>query len=288
MSDPIDSEPEGNEFRLSKRALLTLGLGACAVPVSHLLAQAAGAGAGPGVPGAPGAGAPRPPMPKVTPENIDAVLNRRFASANFCSVATQTVEGPYFIDNRIMRSDIREKQAGEKVTLKLQILDANVGCEPLPNALVSVWQANAMGYYSGYPNVNPDLFQPAGTVRMRGHAPETGDERWLRGVLMSDPEGWVTFTTIVPGWYTMRAPHIHVRVIVKEREMATTQFYFPQALLNNVFTRPPYAKRGPGVITNENDTIRRQSNAAPWSMLEISQDSDGSLIGTGKIGLAHA
>lgn len=279
MSDHRESTENPNEVRLSKRALLAMSAGACMVPIASLFAQHAAT---------PKANTvlPREPLPKLSAENVDTVLNQRLSGANFCTVATQMVEGPYFIDNRIFRADIRDGQPGEKVILKLQVLDANSLCDPVKGALVSLWQANVDGKYSGYPNVNPDLLQPAGAVRMRGHSPETGDERWLRGVQASADDGTVTFTTIVPGWYTMRAPHIHVRVLVNERETATTQLFFPQSYINNLYSRPPYVRRGPGIITNENDIIRRQANAAAWTTLQLSEDAGG-VIGVARIGLAH-
>jgi protocatechuate 3,4-dioxygenase beta subunit len=282
-----DDEELANEFRLSKRSLLGLGLAAAAVPIGSLMAQST-APAPVGGGGLAGGAGGRPPLPRLNAENVDSVLRRRLSSGNACTVAPQTVEGPYYIDNRLLRSDIREDQVGEPMKLRLQIVDANSICEPMASVLVSVWHANAAGYYSGYHNVVPDRLQPEGTERLRGHAAEQDAERWLRGVQPTDKDGWVTFTTIFPGWYTMRAAHIHVRVFKNEREMATTQFLFSQALVNNIYFKQPYAKRGPGIITNENDLVRQQSSMGVSAVLDSERDASGMLVVTGRVGLSHA
>ena len=36
---------------------------------------------------------------------------------------------------------------------------------------------------------------------------------WLRGIVQTDEDGIAEFETIVPGWYSGRAPHIHIKVI---------------------------------------------------------------------------
>lgn len=40
----------------------------------------------------------------------------------------------------------------------------------------------------------------------------TDDYMWLRGVQQTDEDGMVEFETIVPGWYSGRTAHIHVKV----------------------------------------------------------------------------
>lgn len=40
----------------------------------------------------------------------------------------------------------------------------------------------------------------------------TDDYTWLRGVQQTDEDGMVEFDTIVPGWYSGRTAHIHVKV----------------------------------------------------------------------------
>ena len=54
--------------------------------------------------------------------------------------------------------------------------------------------ANATGDYGGY------------------SSGFNGMETWLRGGWYTDVNGMVEVTTIYPGYYVMRAPHIHVMV----------------------------------------------------------------------------
>ena len=57
--------------------------------------------------------------------------------------------------------------------------------------------ANATGAFSSY--------NSAGAF-------ESGSETWLRGGWYTDANGIVELTTIFPGYYTGRAPHIHLMV----------------------------------------------------------------------------
>lgn len=97
----------------------------------------------------------------------------------------------------IVRSDIRASFIGSTrvatglpLALTLTLVDAR-GCAPLAGHAVYVWQSDAEGLYSLY------------------SAPE---ESYLRGVQRTDAAGRVRFTTIVPGCYAGRYPHIHVQV----------------------------------------------------------------------------
>ena len=55
-----------------------------------------------------------------------------------CRLTTATVEGPYYIDQRIIRSDIRENQPGLPLALELRVANANASCRPVAGAVVSI------------------------------------------------------------------------------------------------------------------------------------------------------
>ena len=101
----------------------------------------------------------------------------------------------------------------------------------------------------------------------------------MRGAQTTDASGKVTFQTIVPGWYTPRAAHIHVRAYLSDKTMLTTQLYFPQALLNTIqSTHRDYKSRGVSIYTNENDVVRDQSGiTGREDTLEVTAKPDGSL-----------
>lgn len=74
--------------------------------------------------------------------------------ASGCVRIPETNEGPYYIHNDLMRTDIRDERKGIDVALKLRIVDAGT-CQPIRNAVVAVWHCDGSGYYSGYPDQNP-------------------------------------------------------------------------------------------------------------------------------------
>jgi protocatechuate 3,4-dioxygenase beta subunit len=108
-----------------------------------------------------------------------------------CVLTPAKTEGPYFVDERLERSDIRAGQAGVPLTLKLIVLDQDGGCAPVAGAQVDIWHANHSGQYSDEA------------------ANGTSGQTYLRGYQITDDQGAVTFTTIYPGWYRGRAVHIH-------------------------------------------------------------------------------
>jgi protocatechuate 3,4-dioxygenase beta subunit len=255
-------EEAPNEFLIKRRRAL-LGLaGTVLAPVSGLLSPALAQ-----------------PSLKQAAEIGDLLGN----IPDMCRVATSTIEGPYYIDQRIVRSDIRENQPGVPLDLEFRLVNANAGCGPIAGALVSLWHCNADGEYSGYlfndPNVMPDVRAADKT----GHVQEKDNERWLRGAQVTDADGKVKFRTILPGWYTPRAPHIHVRAFVSPRSMITTQLYFPQAVTNLVHsTHAAYKARGASIYTNENDILLK-----PEDVMKVSARSDGSLAAAMTLGAGH-
>jgi protocatechuate 3,4-dioxygenase beta subunit len=72
-------------------------------------------------------------------------------------------------------------------------------------------------------------------------------ENYLRGVQEADANGVVTFTTIFPGCYAGRMPHVHFEVypsVAKATSAAnrikTSQFTFPMAALNEAYAVSGY------------------------------------------------
>ena len=67
------------------------------------------------------------------------------------------------------------------------------GCAPLEGAAVYLWHCDRDGLYS--------LYSEGATA-----------ENYLRGVQETDASGTASFTSIFPGCYTGRWPHIHFEV----------------------------------------------------------------------------
>lgn len=234
-----------------------------------------------------------------------------------CLLTPQSVEGPYFIAGSAIRRDIREDSRGQNLLLKIQVVDADNGCKPIKNAVVDIWHCDANGFYSGYPEMSPtggpgggmppnfgdgkfppprDWQRPPGPPpngmpppNMGGqgggmHAKPTSDQRFLRGVQVTDINGQLEFMTVYPGWYAPRAVHIHCKVFLNDKEMLTTQFYFPETLNDRIFsTVEPYKSRG----ANANKTATDQIAGPNPPTLEISE-SENLITGTLIIGVKTA
>jgi protocatechuate 3,4-dioxygenase beta subunit len=84
-------------------------------------------------------------------------------------------------------------------------------CEPVPNVLVDIWQANATGHYSGYPEPAPHLANEVPTQSgprkgLLSSFPKTEfGQTSLRGAWPTDKNGVSSFTSIFPGYYIGRA-----------------------------------------------------------------------------------
>ncbi|MCP9447606.1 MAG: intradiol ring-cleavage dioxygenase [Nitrospira sp.] len=170
-----------------------------------------------------------------------------------CLILPQQTEGPYFVDERLHRSDIRSDPSTGQVTrgipLRLTIRTMGIsatGCRPLAGAVVDIWQCDAMGFYS---DVRDPWFDTIG-------------KKFLRGYQMTDARGEARFLTIYPGWYPGRTVHIHVKIrtapIGRRSFDFTSQLYFDDALTDQVFSHPPYVSRGDRTTRNRQDWIFRQ------------------------------
>lgn len=131
-----------------------------------------------------------------------------------CSVIPTETAGPYPADGSlasnqrlnalvlagIARSDIRTSVGsasgtapGVPLTVTITLVDTNGSCAALAGRAIYLWHCTRDGGYSLYSS---------------GH---TG-ENYLRGVQVTDANGQCTFTTIFPGCYSGRWPHIHFEV----------------------------------------------------------------------------
>lgn len=170
-----------------------------------------------------------------------------------CVVTPAQTEGPFFVDERLNRSDIRgdphdgSLRPGVALALTLRTFAVGAaGCTPLTGAVVDVWHCDAAGVYSGTTDAGP-----------RGQ-----ERKFLRGYQLSNAGGETRFTTIYPGWYPGRAIHIHFKVRAKSAAghnvEFTSQLYFDEAVNERVMAMPPYAARGPRRVRNDSDGLFRR------------------------------
>ena len=174
------------------------------------------------------------------------------AAALDCVVRLALTEGPYFVDEKLNRSDIRTDpttgvvSGGVPFILQFNINGVGGGtCAPVPNAYVDIWHCDAAGSYS-------DISNGAGQANTSG-------KKYLRGYQVTDSNGELQFTTIYPGWYSGRAVHIHFKIRLFTGSQATYEFtsqlFFDDALTNQVYTQSPYSARGTRNTLNSNDGI---------------------------------
>lgn len=82
---------------------------------------------------------------------------------------------------------------------------------------------------------------------------------------MTDANGRVTFQTVYPGWYMGRTVHIHFKVRTDPSSAAgyslTSQFYFDDALTDQVHAMAPYSQKGARDTRNSNDGIYANGGA---------------------------
>lgn len=187
-----------------------------------------------------------------------------------CVLTPQAVEGPYYFDPGLVRSDITEGRPGIPLRLVVQVLDS-AGCTPIRDARVDLWHADAVGVYSGY-----DRQSDSRDLSTKG-------ETFLRGTQMTDASGEVEFRTIYPGWYQGRTPHAHFEIFLDTKNVLTGQLYFPDALTEFIYTNAaPYNTRGRTRDTrNVNDGVLRESGGGHETFLNIKEEKDhylGSLV----------
>jgi protocatechuate 3,4-dioxygenase beta subunit len=113
----------------------------------------------------------------------------------------EQTEGPFFTPDSPERASLLEPGIeGVRFVLAGSVLATD--CSPVAGALLDFWHADAQGEYDneGY--------------RLRGHQ-------------FADSRGRYRLETIVPGLYTGRTRHIHVKVQAPDQPVLTTQLYFP-------------------------------------------------------------
>ena len=179
-------------------------------------------------------------------------------------------EGPFWADEKLKRSDIRSDtstgvyQKGYRLGLTIRAYQLKRGtATALSGAWIDMWHANAAGNYSD---------EPAG----QGNA-NTEGTNWLRGYQITNSAGLVNFTTIFPGWYGGRTPHVHLRVRTFSGKTTTlnftTQIFFKQSLINKIESASPYNTiASTHTTTNATDSVFNAVSSASGS---TSGDPDG-------------
>ena len=135
----------------------------------------------------------------------------------------QTV-GPYFRIGlaRLYESDIYgESVPGQRIYIRGRVFDGDL--QPIPDALLEIWQANSYGKYAHPDDQQDKPLEPG----FRGF-----------GRIATDDDGRFHFTTIKPGPVPGRggeeqAPHLLVTLMMRGLLRGLfTRIYFPEEPLN--------------------------------------------------------
>jgi protocatechuate 3,4-dioxygenase beta subunit len=162
-----------------------------------------------------------------------------------CSVIPSETAGPYPGDGTqsstldiltvsgVVRSDIRSSigsasgaAEGVLLTVVLELVSASSSCATaLANQAVYLWHCTREGGYSMYSS-------------------SVQTENFLRGVQVSDSAGKLSFTTVFPGCYSGRWPHVHFEIFDSLADATTSpagdaakisQLALPEAACREVY-----------------------------------------------------
>jgi protocatechuate 3,4-dioxygenase beta subunit len=132
----------------------------------------------------------------------------------------------------IVRQDIRPSfggmtpvAEGVQTDITIKLVDVGNACMPLANHAIYLWHCTVDGKYSLY---------------------NTTDSNYLRGVGITDANGVVSFTTIFPGCYDERWPHMHFEVyadaaaaVSGDKALLTSQFVMPAEIAKTLYNANP-------------------------------------------------
>jgi protocatechuate 3,4-dioxygenase beta subunit len=192
-----------------------------------------------------------------------------------CVVRPALTEGPYFVDEKLNRSDIRSStpsgivKAGVPLVLNFVVSKVGTSCVALSGVQVDVWHCDAGGLYSDE------------------SANNTVGQNFLRGYQLTDANGKAVFTTVYPGWYSGRAVHIHFKLRVLSGSSLTKEFtsqlFFNETTTDLVHATAAYSARGTRTTLNANDNIYK--NGGSQLLLTLAGDATAGYAATFDVGL---
>jgi protocatechuate 3,4-dioxygenase beta subunit len=167
-------------------------------------------------------------------------------SSGSCTTTPSETEGPFptKTPSSFVTNNITGDRTGVPLTIKITINNKNGSCAALSGVIVDIWHCDKDGNYSEY-----------GGSGMQSVNYTTVN--FLRGRQVTDANGLVSFTSIFPGWYSGRAPHVHIHVYdASGNSLLVTQIAFPADVCNTVYTTATnYYTRGTQDTSNTQDNV---------------------------------
>jgi protocatechuate 3,4-dioxygenase beta subunit len=160
-----------------------------------------------------------------------------------CEVIPEETAGPYpgdgsngpdvLAESGAVRSDITTSfgdysgtAEGVPIAIEFELQDLANGCAPFAGAAVYAWHCTRDGEYSLY---------------------TLPDQNYLRGAQSAGDDGVVRFTSIFPGCYSGRWPHVHFEVFPDlaaagddPNKVATSQIALPEDICSEVYATSGY------------------------------------------------
>lgn len=184
-----------------------------------------------------------------------------------------TKEGVIRDDLRQSFGDFSGQADGIPLVLEIALFDIT-GCRPLAGHAIYLWHADAEGKYSLY---------------------DHPDQNFLRGVVVTDAQGIARVTTIVPGCYDGRWPHIHFEVFASPSALTAKPLLTSQMALPEAVSRVAYGDaRYPQSLANLDRSSLGGDNVfgdntpeqVAQQLLTISGDPARGYAATVKVGVA--
>jgi protocatechuate 3,4-dioxygenase beta subunit len=181
----------------------------------------------------------------------------------------------------IVRSDIRSSVAGVvgtaagiPMTVKLKLVNTSASCASLSGFAIYLWHCTRDGLYSMY---------------------STGvtEQNFLRGVQPTDSTGTATFTTIFPGCYDGRVPHMHFEIFRSvgtatsaSGKIKTSQLTFPASICQQAYAADGYATSLTNLSRISLATDNIFNDGYGLQMASITGDNTNGYVATLQIGVA--
>jgi len=184
-------------------------------------------------------------LPMIGACNEDQLPEDDLTSGDCVTTPSETA-GPFPTKNPSSLSivDITSDRTGVSLTINITIQNKNSDCTALEGALVDIWHCDKDGYYSEYGGTG---LQPENLTAYH----------FLRGRQITDNNGLAGFTSIFPGWYPGRAPHIHVHIYDSSgKSLLVTQIAFPTETCDTVYTSATqFYTKGTQNTSNTSDNV---------------------------------
>jgi protocatechuate 3,4-dioxygenase beta subunit len=172
-------------------------------------------------------------------------------------------------ENGVLREDLRQSfggltgtASGTPIALTVSLVTAD-SCAALAGAAIYLWHCDAEGHYSLY-----DLPR----------------QNYLRGLGVADAAGKVRFSSVMPGCYPGRWPHMHFEVFADADQAIsgaaarlTSQFALPEAEMRSAYAAErAYAASSRNIdrVSLTRDSVFRDNSASEMDAMMLRLTGD--------------